>query len=49
MRSNAMIRPSSLRVAILSASALTLAACAHGTPPPEISLDEPVATPAVST
>lgn len=31
------------RLVLVSASALTLAACAHGTPPPEISLDEPVA------
>ena len=32
-----------LNLVLVSASALTLAACAHGTPPPQISLDEPVA------
>lgn len=31
------------RLGLVSCLALTLAACAHGTPPPEISLDEPVA------
>lgn len=34
-----MIRPHNLL--LLTASALALSACAHGTPPPEISLDEP--------
>ena len=33
------------RVLTLTASVLALAACAHGTPPPEISLDEPTAAP----
>lgn len=33
-----------VRLILVSASALTLTACAHGTPPPEISLDEPVAS-----
>ena len=32
-------------VLALTASVLTLAACARGTPPPEISLDAPPATP----
>lgn len=32
-----------LHLVLVSASGMTLAACAHGTPPPEISLDEPVA------
>ena len=33
------------RVLALTASVLALAACAHGTPPPEISLDEPAVAP----
>ncbi|MEA3264690.1 MAG: P-type conjugative transfer protein TrbG [Pseudomonadota bacterium] len=43
-----MIPPNIVRIAFLSASALSLAACAHRTPPPEISLDEPIATPAAA-
>lgn len=38
-----MTRPLIARLVLVSASALTLAACAHGKPPPEISLDEPIA------
>ena len=33
------------KVLVLTASVLTLTACAHGTPPPEISLDEPAIAP----
>ena len=39
-----MTRPPFARFVIVSASALALSACAHGTPPPEISLDEPSVT-----
>lgn len=38
-----MTRSTLKKLAVASASALTLAACAHGTPPPDISLDEPAA------
>lgn len=38
-----MTRSTLRNLAVASASALTLAACAHGTPPPVISLDEPAA------
>lgn len=41
-----MNRPHHL--ALISGLALALSACAHGTPPPEISLDEPAITPAVA-
>ena len=40
-----MTRPSIPALLLVTASALALSACAHGTPPPEISLDEPVAAP----
>ena len=43
-----MIRVNIIRIAFVSVSALALAACAHRTPPPEISLDEPIATPAAA-
>lgn len=43
-----MTRPIPLRVALACASPLALAACAHMTPPPEISLDEPAAAAVVA-
>ena len=43
-----MTRPIVLRVVLACASPLALAACAHVTPPPEISLDEPAAAAVVA-